>query len=304
MGKKVLVIGSLNMDFVVRVEDMPAKGETILGRDLRLVPGGKGGNQAYACARLGLSTAILGAVGKDANGEALLASLCGAGVDVSRVERLEGACTGLAVIMVDKAGENSITVIQGANALVTREMIDRNRPLMKESDIVVLQLEIPLDTVTYAARTAKEYGKIVILDPAPAPENLPRELLLSVDVIKPNETELSRLSKIAVDEKNLSQAADKLRAMGVQNVVVTLGAQGAYVLARHGMPERVMSPVVEAADTTAAGDAFTAGLAAMLAEGASLAEAARFAARVGAVTVTRRGAQSSIPTREEVDRAF
>lgn len=298
MMKKILVIGSLNVDMVVNVPHMPAAGETILAGNMELVPGGKGANQAYAAGRLGARVTMFGAVGADSYAEIEKNSLASVGVDTSRLLVREGKSTGLAWITVNSAGDNSIVVIPGANATVTEQDIADNENLIWDCDILLCQLEIPLETVVYAAQCAKKAGKTVILDPAPAPREFPEELFSYIDIIKPNETEASQL--LSEQVKNYEEAADKLRAKGVKNVLVTLGSKGAYVNSetegKHLLPVRPV-PVV---DTTAAGDSFTAALAVRLASGSSLVQAARYANEVASIVVTRRGAQTSIPSAAEV----
>lgn len=298
--KKILVIGSLNLDMVVNVDHTPAVGETILSDAMEMIPGGKGANQACAAGRLGADVAILGAVGNDMYADKELESLQASGVDVSHVIRRKEGNTGVALITVNSDGDNSIVVVSGTNATLSKEDIDANINLIKESNIVIFQLEIPLETVTYAAKKAKEFGKTVILDPAPVPKKFPKELYQYVDIIKPNETELGMLTGFGDSEEELNQAAELLKGYGVKDVLVTLGEKGVYInSAKKGM-SKIPAIKVRAVDTTAAGDSFTAALAMMLAEGKDIEEAAEFANCVSAIVVTRKGAQSSIPTMEEV----
>lgn len=296
--KKILVIGSLNVDMVVKVPHMPAAGETILAGNMELVPGGKGANQAYAAGRLGARVTMFGAVGSDSYADIERNSLAAAGVDTSRLLVREGKSTGLAWITVNAAGDNSIVVIPGANATVTEQDIVDNEALLRDCDILLCQLEIPLKTVVYAAKRAKELGKTVILDPAPVPQEFPEGLFSYIDIIKPNETEAAQLLGASVN--GYEEASDKLRAKGVKNVLITLGPKGAYINSetegKHLMPVRQV-PVV---DTTAAGDSFTAALAVRLAAGSSLVQAVRYANEVAAIVVTRKGAQTSIPSADEV----
>lgn len=298
--KKILVIGSLNMDMVTHVAHIPVAGETILGDGLELIPGGKGANQACAAGRLGASVVMLGAVGTDSNADTVVRSLTEAGVDTARIIRRKNSNTGTALICVNADGDNSIVVIPGANATLTEQDIDRNTDLLKACDILILQMEIPIRTVLYAAQKAKAYGKYVILDPAPAPEHFPQELYQYVDILKPNETELGILTGISHAEKHLEEAVEILKACGVSNVIVTLGEKGVYIKEENRAAFRLAAKRVQAVDTTAAGDSFTAALAVMLSEGSSLVDAAEFANVAAAVVVTRKGAQSSIPTKEEV----
>lgn len=286
------------MDMVVKVPHMPAAGETILAGNMELVPGGKGANQAYAAGRLGARVTMFGAVGSDSYADIEKNSLAAAGVDTSRLLMREGKSTGLAWITVNEAGDNSIVVIPGANATVTEQDIVDNEALLRDCDILLCQLEIPLKTVVYAAKRAKELGKTVILDPAPVPQEFPEELFSYIDIIKPNETEAAQLLGASVN--GYEDASDKLRAKGVKNVLITLGPKGAYINSetegKHLMPVRQV-PVV---DTTAAGDSFTAALAVRLAAGSSLVQAVRYANEVAAIVVTRKGAQTSIPSADEV----
>ncbi len=298
--KKILVIGSLNLDMVVNVDHTPLVGETILSDKMELIPGGKGANQACAAGCLGAEVAILGAVGKDTYAEIQKESLRKAGVDVAHLVCRENDATGLALITVNKDGDNSIVVVSGANATLSPKDIDDNRDLIEMCDIVIFQLEIPLETVCYAAKLAKSLGKTVILDPAPVPKEFPEELYGYVDIIKPNETELGMLTGISNAEEHLAEAAELLRSRGAKDILVTLGEKGVYINEEKGASLRIPALEVETVDTTAAGDAFTAALAIMLAEGKTLSEAAQFANYVSAIVVTRKGAQSSIPMLEEV----
>lgn len=299
--KKIAVIGSLNIDFVVNVETMPAIGETLLAEKFELIPGGKGANQACALGRLGADVCMLGAVGNDMYAKIALNSLRESGVDVSHMKHIEDTSTGIALITVNREGNNSIIVVQGANQLVDRDYIDQNMEVIQQADLVIFQLEIPLDTVIYAAQKAKEFGKTVILDPAPAPDYLPVELLKHVDYIKPNETELAKLTNMPDAAEHLQQASELLKHSGVNCVLVTLGGDGVFANLPNGEIYRAKSEQVEVVDTTAAGDSFVAGIAVSLAEGKDIISAIDFANQVSAVSVTRKGAQSSIPSRAEVE---
>lgn len=297
--RKILVIGSLNMDQVLQIEHIPVAGETILCQDMKLVCGGKGANQAFTCGRLGCHVEMLGSVGQDENGSALLANLRAEGVDTVHIQRLPDHPTGMAVIAVERTGNNSILVIQGANAMTDEAYISANIDRIQAADAIVLQLEIPLPAVTFAAREGRKAGKLVILDPAPAAD-LPDELYHCVDVIKPNETELGLLTGMPVDTAGeIERAARCLLERGVGSVVVTLGGAGAMLVRNSGS---VLFPgkKVEVVDTTAAGDSFTAAMAMFLTEGYSLEQAITFAIEVAAVVVTRPGAQSSIPNEDEI----
>lgn len=286
------------MDMVVKVPHMPVAGETILAGNMELVPGGKGANQAYAAGRLGARVTMFGAVGSDSYADIEKKSLASAGVDTSRLLVREGKSTGLAWITVNAAGDNSIVVISGANATVTEQDIVDNEALLRDCDILLCQLEIPLKTVVYAAKRAKELGKTVILDPAPVPQEFPEELFSYIDIIKPNETEAAQLLGASVN--GYEEASDKLREKSVKNVLITLGPKGAYVNSE--TEGKLLMPVrqVPVVDTTAAGDSFTAALAVRLAAGSSLVQAVRYANEVAAIVVTRKGAQTSIPSADEV----
>ena len=296
--KKILVVGSLNVDMVVRVPHMPAAGETILAEKADTVPGGKGANQAYAAGKLGAQTIMFGAVGNDRYAEIEKKSLQSAGVDVSRLIVRADFDTGLAWITVNDAGDNSIVVVSGANKTLSEKDIADNDDLLQSCDIVLCQMEIPVQTVLCAARRAKELGKTVILDPAPVPKDFPAELYTYVDIIKPNETELSLLTGAA--SSDYEKGADILRSRGVKNVIVTLGGAGAFVNSETEGKHMLTVRPVPVVDTTAAGDSFTAALAVRLASGSSLLQAVRYANEVATIVVTRKGAQTSIPTAEEV----
>lgn len=298
--KKILVIGSLNVDMVINVDHIPTVGETILTKNLTLVCGGKGANQACAAGKLGANVQMLGAVGKDSYANMQLNSLNTAGVDVSQIIIKEDSSTGLAMITVNSEGDNSIVVVSGANAMLSPQDIENNLELIKNTEIVILQLEIPLDTVLYAAKMAKRFGKTVILDPAPVPKEFPEELYQYVDVIKPNETELFMLTGIPRSIENVPKGAQKLREHGVKEVLVTLGEKGVYINSFVCGEHMISARKVEAVDTTAAGDSFIAALAFMMSKKKNIIEAAEFAVLVSSIVVTRKGAQSSLPTLEEV----
>ncbi len=301
MANKMVVIGSLNIDMRVEVDHMPAVGETILSGEMKYVPGGKGANQACAAGKLGVDVTMLGAVGSDSYADIQRKSLSGAGVDISKLIVRDNTPTGIALIPVNKEGDNYIIVIQGANATLSREDIDKCRDVIAACDVVVFQLEIPLDTVLYAAKMAKELGKTVILDPAPVPKEFPEELYKYVDYIKPNETELGMLTGIEDAQSHLTEATGILRGHGVKNVLVTLGGDGVFLDSEECGQCMIPAHKVEAVDTTAAGDSFTAAFVAKLMEGKTPKEAAEFANYVSAIVVTRPGAQTSIPTLKEVE---
>ncbi|MEU9439743.1 ribokinase [Streptomyces sp. NPDC048304] len=293
----LLVVGSANADLVIDVERRPAAGETVLGGDLAVHPGGKGANQAVAAARLGADTALLARVGDDAHGRLLLDSLRAAGVDTVGVLVGE-APTGVALITVDPSGDNSIVVSPGANAKLAPADVRTAVSLFLASRVVSTQLEIPLETVVEVVRNLAP-GSRLVLNPSP-PRPLPTEVLAACDPLIVNEHEARVILGDACVSEDPEDWARLLLAKGPRSVVVTLGAQGALVCDSSGVA-RVASVKVDAVDTTGAGDAFTAALAWRLATGADLADAAAYAARVGAAAVTRRGAQESYPTPEEVE---
>lgn len=296
----VLVFGSLNMDLVIRTHRLPQPGETIAGHSFETVPGGKGANQAVAVARLGVPVKMGGRVGGDEFGKRLIESLQVAGVNCEGVKVDEAVSSGVAAIAIDDAGENHIIIVPGANGQVDAADVDR-LPLLG-SKVLLLQLEIPLAIVLAAAQAAQQAGAIVILDPAPAPTQLPPELYAAVDILTPNQVEAEQLTGIVIlDQASAILAARRLREYGVATVIIKMGAQGALCATAAG--EVWVSPFrVRAIDTVAAGDAFNGGLAAALAEGRSLPEACRWAAAAGALAVTVKGAQSAMPTRAELMR--
>jgi ribokinase len=293
----LLVVGSANADLVIGVERRPAAGETVLGTDLAVHPGGKGANQAVAAARLGARTALLARVGDDANGRLLLDAQREAGVDTVGV-LVGGAPTGVALITVDPSGDNSIVVSPGANGRLTPEDVRAAGSLFQASRVVSAQLEIPLETVVEVVRNLAPGGRFV-LNPSP-PRALPAEVLAACDPLIVNEHEARVIAGTGTALGDSPEEwAVALLALGPRSVVITMGAQGALVASAEGVV-RVESVKVEAVDTTGAGDAFTAALAWRLGRGEPLTDAAGYAARVGAAAVTRPGAQVSFPTAEEV----
>ena len=299
----IVVVGSLNMDFVVGVERLPAPGETVLGRDFRMIPGGKGANQACAAARLAAGSAqvrMVGRVGYDTFGDHLKASLSAAGVDVSAVHATRSHATGVALIPVDSSGQNSIVVAPGANhALLASE----TEAVLRGARLTLFQLESPLDTVMAALKIARQEGARTILDPAPA-QSLPAELLANVDILTPNESEASILLNLPprrIAPSDAPELARALRQRGPAAVVLKLGDQGCFY---SDAETEILAPAfpVTARDATAAGDVFNAGLAVALAEDRPIAEALRFANAAAAISVTRVGAQASVPSRAEVDQ--
>lgn len=296
----ITVVGSLNMDLVTYTGRMPVTGETIIGKSFKQIPGGKGANQADAIAKLGAQVRMIGCVGFDDMGNTLLESLKNDGVDTALVKKIEGVSTGIASIMVDSAGNNCIIVVSGANNMLSPYDLKKSYDIIKDSDVIVAQLEVPIDTVSYAMKAAKQMGKLTILNPAPAVE-LKDELLADVDILVPNDTELEILSGIKVkNEADILRAADVLLDKGVSELIITLGSKGCMHVNKSGF-KNYPAYQVTAVDTTAAGDSFIGAIAVAIYEGKSLEEAICFATAVGALTVTREGAQSSLPLREEVE---
>ncbi|HQV71011.1 MAG TPA: ribokinase [Thermoflexales bacterium] len=296
---RIIEVGSLNMDLVVRMPQIPKPGETLLGGTFATFPGGKGANQAVAAARLGAQVSMIGRVGNDAFGRELLDVLQKDGIDTRFVSVDASHATGVALIEVDAQGMNSIAVASGANFALTAKHVADAISQTENFDVLVMPLETPLDTIYAAARAAKQKNARVILNPAPA-QKLGADLLGMVDVIVPNEHEATFITGIALEgEQSYRAAAQALRQMGAKSVILTLGSAGAFVL-DGTREELVPAQKVQAVDTTAAGDCFTGGLAVGLAEGKSLGDAARFASAAAAISVTRHGAQPSMPYRSEV----
>lgn len=298
---KILVVGSINMDLVIRTERMPREGETLCGQELVMVPGGKGANQAVGARRLGAEVNMVGRVGDDPFGQQLLDNLAREGVDISQVAKDHETPTGIALIVINAQGQNSIIVAPGANRKMKPQDLEPVEPLFDQMDILMLQFEVPMEIVERAAALANRHGATVILDAGPA-QPCSRELLRSVDILSPNEREAEALSGVAItDLKSAEQAAEKFLDQGVKIVVLKLGENGALLATQEGM-EHFSALSVSVVDTTAAGDAFTAGLAVRYAETSDFGEAVRFANRAGALAVTKLGAQPSLPIREEVER--
>ncbi len=297
--KKVIVIGSSNTDMVVRSEHLPRPGETVLGGAFMMAGGGKGANQAVAVARMGHPVIFAAALGKDIFGDEAVARYKEYGIDTSYIVRKDTP-SGVALIMVDGGAQNSISVALGANNELSLEDVMPALDIIEEGDIVLLQLEIPMATVESAIAVAAEKGARVILNPAPAAK-VSAEALSKLYLITPNQTEAELLTGVAADDvAGAEKAAEALCALGVKKVVVTLGAEGA-LLYEDGNTEIIPAHKVEAVDTTAAGDVYNGAMCAALAEGMALREALRFATKASAISVSREGAQPSIPSREEVD---
>ncbi|HSQ87391.1 ribokinase [Romboutsia sp.] len=297
--KKICVIGSLNMDLVVKVHTMPKGGQTLIGQNFKEVPGGKGANQAVAMARLNGNVSMIGKVGNDGFGQTLINALKNDNVNTDYIKVEEGP-SGVALITVDKNAENCIVVAPGANFKLTKDDIDKNIEAIINSDIVVVQLETPIDTVKYALKKAKELGKYTILNPAPAVK-LEDELIQNIDLLTPNETELEIISGVEVKcEEDIQKAAQKMIEKGVKELIVTLGSKGSlYINKEKSIFKDVYK--VQAVDTTAAGDSYTGALAVAFANGKDVEQAMDFASKVGALSVMKEGAQSSLPTLKEVE---
>ncbi|MEB0047559.1 MULTISPECIES: ribokinase [unclassified Pseudomonas] len=299
MPAKVVVIGSLNMDLVTRAPRLPRGGETLIGQSFATVSGGKGANQAVAASRLGAKVSMVGCVGCDAYGDELRAALMAEHIDCQAVSTVDGS-SGVALIVVDDNSQNAIVIVAGANGALTSEVVDRFDAVLQAADVIICQLEVPDATVGHALKRGRELGKTVILNPAPASRPLPVDWYASIDYLIPNESEASALSGVSVDSLETAKiAALRLITMGVHKVIITLGAQGSLFASSAGI-EHFAAPKVKAVDTTAAGDTFVGGFAAALSAGKSEAEAIRFGQVAAALSVTRAGAQPSIPTLRDV----
>jgi len=300
MLPKITVVGSINMDLIVRTPRIPSPGETIIGSGFHTAPGGKGANQAVAAARLGAQVSMVGRVGKDEFASILLKNLTLANVNTQFIYQDREATTGVALIEVDDSGENSIVVASGANMRVTSLDVDAAHEAISASDLLLLQLGIPLKTILQAAVLAKRKNVTVILNPAPA-RKLTSELLNLVDILIPNETETALLTGLPVgSQSEIRAAASSLVTSGVKTVILTLGENGA-LLTQGGKSDIFPAFLVNPVDTTGAGDAFVGGFAVALAEGKSMTEAIRWGNAAGALATTRLGAQPSLPMRQDVE---
>lgn len=296
--KKICVIGSLNMDLVVNVDEMPKKGQTLIGENFKEVPGGKGANQAVAIAKLGGDVSMIGKVGNDGFGQTLINALKADNVKTDYIQ-IENCSSGVAMITVDKNAENSIVVAPGANFRVLREDIDKCIDSIKQSDIVVVQLETPLDTIKYALQESKQLDKYTILNPAPAVK-LEEDIIKNVDLLTPNETELEILSGVKIEnEEDIIKAAQVMIQKGVKQLIVTLGSKGSLYIDKDNVKFKE-SYKVDAIDTTAAGDSYTGALSVALSQDKDIQEAMDFASKVGALCVMKEGAQTSLPTIQDV----
>jgi len=298
---RIFVVGSSNTDMIVKAAQIPRPGETVLGGAFQMAAGGKGANQAVAAARAGGRVTFVARVGNDDFGHRAIAGFRREGIDSKYVLKTGQAASGIALIIVDGRGENSIAVASGANARLSPADIRKATRAFRAGDILLLQLETPLATVRAAARAARARGLRVILNPAPARE-LDDALLANVDILTPNETEAERLTGTKIrTRQDMARASRKLRDRGVGSVLITLGARGVFL--SDGVASRIISGFkVKAVDTIAAGDVFNGALAVALAEGRTLESAARFANAAAAISVTRLGAQPSAPRRKEIER--
>jgi ribokinase len=302
----IVVVGSINADLVVRCSRLPRPGETISARDVSEVSGGKGANQAVAAARLGAEVSMIGRVGDDAFGQHLINGLQENGIDVELVQATPDCASGLAIVAVEDSGENSIMVVPGANGRLTPADVRAAGEVIRRADVVLLQLEVPLETTIAAVKLAREYGTPVILDPAPAPavedeHSTMLSELLQVEVACPNEAEALALTNVRIETvEDAERAACCLRSLGPKYGIVTLGARGAVLCEPDTRPLLVPAFNITAVDTTAAGDAFAAALAVRLAQRAPMFEAVRFACAAGALAASERGAQSAMPTERAV----
>ncbi|MDR9754312.1 ribokinase [Pseudomonas sp. SZMC_28357] len=299
MPAKVVVIGSLNMDLVTRAPRLPRGGETLIGHTFATVSGGKGANQAVAAARLGAQVSMVGCVGSDAYGHELRDALLAEQIDCQAVSTVEDS-SGVALIVVDDQSQNAIVIVAGANGALTPAVIDQFDAVLQAADVIICQLEVPDATVGHALKRGRALGKTVILNPAPASRPLPADWYANIDYLIPNESEASALTGLSVDSLASAEvAASQLLTAGAGKVIITLGAQGSLFADGQGF-QHFPAPKVQAVDTTAAGDTFVGGFAAALASGRSEAEAIGFGQVAAALSVTRAGAQPSIPTLSDV----
>jgi len=298
-GRPIVVVGSLNMDLVMRTPRVPVGGETLNGHEFSTLPGGKGANQAVACARLGAQVSMIGQVGEDGFGRTLRDGLIADGIDVSGIKQTSAVGTGVAMILVEDIGQNRIVLAAGANGALTPADIDGCAAVIKGAAMLVVQLEVPMPVVQRAVEIAHAAGVAVLLNPGPAAP-LPESIWPLVDILVPNETEASLLSGVTVSDASSAYAAARIfRQRGVNCVLITLGANGVAVIDDAG-ERHLPAHVVKAVDTTAAGDTFIGGISAALVEGLTLDEAVALGQRASALCVTRHGAQPSIPYRREL----
>lgn len=303
MKNKLCVLGSINVDHVIRVPYFPKAGETLTGYGYQIAYGGKGANQAVAATRVGAKVSFIGAIGDDQIGQTMKQAFEQDGIDTSAISVISNQSTGLAMIQVADSGENSIVISAGANADLSESLVEQHKSHIEQADILLMQLESPLQAVTLATKFAKTAGVKVVLNPAPA-QPLPDSLLSHIDIITPNETEAEILTGVKViDEKTAKVAAKYFHQLGIEVVLITLGSKGVYYSEKE-QGEIIPGFRVDAVDTTAAGDTFNGAFVTALLEGKSAKDAIRFAHAAAAISVTRMGAQTAIPNREEVDKFF
>lgn len=295
---KLTVLGSINADHVIQVPHFPQPGETLSGQNYHIVYGGKGANQAVAAARLGAKVDFIACIGEDKIGLEMKQAFQKDGINTDSIATIQSETTGIAMIQVADSGENSIVISAGANAHLTTDIVDKFKQKILDADALLMQLETPLDAIIYATKIAKQAGKHTVLNPAPA-KALPDELLAQLTMITPNETEAELLTGVkVVDEQSAAQAAAVFHQKGVAIVLITLGAKGVFI--SHNALQKIIPGFrVQAKDTTAAGDTFNGALVTALLEQKSLEEAIQFAHAAAAISVTRFGAQTSIPSRQE-----
>ena len=299
MKPSIVVVGSSNTDMVIKTAHLPAPGETVLGGTFFMSAGGKGANQAVAAQRLGGAVTFVAKVGTDIFGQQAVQNFMQEGIDISCIGTDEQQASGVALIMIGEAAQNCIAVASGANAALYPSDIKKAETKIATADAVLMQLEIPIETVAYVAALSKQHNRRLILNPAPA-TTLPDRLLTCVSIVTPNEGEAEILTGIKItSNESLQKAAAVLHQKGVQTVIITLGANGAFI-SSEGVEEHVPAPVVEAVDTTAAGDVFNGALAVALSEGQSLHDAVVFGCHAAALSVTRLGAQAAAPYRNEL----
>ena len=299
--KKALVIGSLNMDMTVKVEELRKLGETIFGDDFYESCGGKGANQAVAISKLGMETEMIGMVGKDSQGEKLIQNLNKYGIKSDNIIKSDDL-TGRAIITVDKKGDNNIIVIPGSNFKITKEYIQEKQDVIASSDVVILQNEIPFETVEFSLLKAKELGKITIFNPAPA-RQLSEKIFKNTDYLILNETEMEEIFGIGINDKvYIGRIFHKKKECGIRNIILTLGDNGSVLFSEDDNIKKYDAYEVKAIDTTAAGDSFIGAFTMKICETGDADKAIKYATAVSAIVVTRQGAQDSIPTREEIEK--
>ena len=299
--KRALVIGSLNMDMTVKVEELPKLGETIFGDDFYESCGGKGANQAVAISKLGMETEMIGMVGKDSQGEKLIQNLNKYGIKSDNIIKSDDL-TGRAIITVDKKGDNNIIVIPGSNFKITKEHIQEKQDIIASSDVVILQNEIPFETVEFSLLKAKELGKITIFNPAPA-RQLSEKIFKNTDYLILNETEMEEIFGIGINDKvYIGRIFHKKKECGIRNIILTLGDNGSVLFSEDDNIKKYDAYEVKAVDTTAAGDSFIGAFTMKICETGDADKAIKYATAVSAIVVTRQGAQDSIPTREEIEK--